>query len=644
MQSKATPTGSNLSWKDVKTWKKSLLEEFGNGIKSDIDRLLRCQDDLTAIKADGKWAGAAANKAREESGKIDDQLKDIVATLSAMQKGIYRASDELGGLEDSIKNVLSFCDSHQFSVSDHGQVSDTSASRTFPSAQSANDWKKDRQDRARTLQNDVDRIIKRAHEIDSGLDYIFNEVFKGIDDKGKTTLSDARAEGNRAVRSSALQEALAASKRSEIPSDPREVRDFWNNLSEELKARLIAEDPRKIGNLNGIPTVDRDAANRKYHETRREHYRQLFTRAGLPVEYTFKGPGDLERFKEGTSRDKNAKKWDDLNFPEGTNRDTIYNEFLSCLKVEESLNNPGKDLKSKAPRYLLAYDLEAYGSKGRCAIAYGNPDTAKNVAVCIPGLNSSVTKMNEICADADALQAGATYVAPSESTAVIAWQGYQTPGLGTVASQHRAEAGAKLLSQDVAALRVNSAPDARFTVIGHSYGSTTTGLALHQEGLAKHVDNAVLLGSPGAGSGVNNVKDLHMSSDHVFIGSASNDPVTNMNQTLGSDPATKDFGATRIKAENTTLKEGLDRIHGWSNHSLYYDYDKGMHGEDFQINKNKGEALRSVERIVTGRSGDLGREDLLAPHREELSPPVGTTEFPHKPTKFDPEAHRHLNR
>lgn len=37
------------------------------------------------------------------------------------------------------------------------------------------------------------------------------------------------------------------------------------------------------------------------------------------------------------------------------------------------------------------------------------------------------------------------------------------------------------------------------TAVGHSYGSTTTGLALHD---AKAVDDAVFFGSPGTGSGV----------------------------------------------------------------------------------------------------------------------------------------------
>lgn len=41
--------------------------------------------------------------------------------------------------------------------------------------------------------------------------------------------------------------------------------------------------------------------------------------------------------------------------------------------------------------YLMDYDPTAFGGKGRALVAIGNPDTARNTSVIVPGTSSSVT-------------------------------------------------------------------------------------------------------------------------------------------------------------------------------------------------------------------------------------------------------------
>src|SRR5690606_23397149 len=105
------------------------------------------------------------------------------------------------------------------------------------------------------------------------------------------------------------------------------------------------------------------------------------------------------------------------------------------------------------------------------------------------------------------------------------------------------------------------------TGVGHSYGSTTTGHAATDQGL--DVDDIVLLGSPGPGDDAEHASDLGVGSDHVFVGTNSNDPVGglgdkgwvnmgNVELGLGRDPSEDEFGAIRFQAEATDRGTSID--------------------------------------------------------------------------------------
>jgi pimeloyl-ACP methyl ester carboxylesterase len=109
--------------------------------------------------------------------------------------------------------------------------------------------------------------------------------------------------------------------------------------------------------------------------------------------------------------------------------------------------------------------------------------------------------------------------APGQHVAVIAWLGYDAPqGVGRDAAREElARAGATSLdrfTQDLAIMR----PNARLTLIGHSYGSVVAGLAAAS--LPAQVKDLVVVGSPGMG--VSRVADLHTSA-HVWAGQSAQD-------------------------------------------------------------------------------------------------------------------------
>lgn len=413
-----------------------------------------------------------------------------------------------------------------------------------------------------------------------------------------------------------LTQLLTRAGFSGMPSSAADVKRFWDTLSPTERQQLLAADPQLWGNCNGVPCVDRDYANRIVLTAELGELDAVFAGHGWPP------PRSVADIENLTADQLYALGWgprpgDLINLNEAG---TLQMErFKDALSVSEALRK-GPD----GGAFLLAYDSAAFHGEGRAAIAFGeNPDVAANIAVCVPGLESRVSKMGDLSGDAWRLLGETANVEPTTTTSVIAWQGYDAPEFANVASQGKAEAGARLLAADMAALDVTHNGDPRLTVVAHSYGTTTTGLSLQREGLAGSVDQVILIGSPGVGGSAHTVGDLGLRPDQLYVGSASRDVVTTDYATLGANPAFDDFGGTRFKAENVDRQSGLP----WqtADHSLYYD------------NSPTSESLRSMADIVAGRGDQLSALDLVAQPRQLIPTYGGDNPYP---VVIDPESMR----
>jgi hypothetical protein len=232
---------------------------------------------------------------------------------------------------------------------------------------------------------------------------------------------------------------------------------------------------------------------------------------------------------------------------------------------------------------LLGFDGKG---KGHVVLSFGNPDTAANTAVYVPGTGAHGT-------DGDMDRALTMFESANAqkpgSTASVYWLGYDAPtwSLPGPASQSFADTAGPELSSFVRSLQANHSGRGHLTVIGHSYGTTVVGDACAHFGMRP--DDVVFVGSPGVTVG--RASQLGIDPSHVWASHAKFDPVPSLAPPLdpygwandhsdryGNDPTSSTFGGK-------TFDSGSGSGAGHA-HSEYWD---------------PGPSLTNMTDIVIGR-------------------------------------------
>ncbi|MEU3137200.1 alpha/beta hydrolase [Streptomyces sp. NPDC006854] len=391
-----------------------------------------------------------------------------------------------------------------------------------------------------------------------------------------------------AADAAAVRAAARGYLRDAIPHDasPAERKAWWAGLTDKQREEYLAVYPDRIGNLDGIPALVRDAANR-------DNLQLLM--------------GKLE----------------------GRDDDDAATKLAALREIDRQLRAGPK--AGEPPMYLLGIGDQG---NGRAIVSYGNPDTARNVATYVPGLNTSLDKE---FAEGDLKRARDLSIAANRHgapAAAITWLGYDAPqspdGLRSlaVAASGRAEEGGRAFHEFMGGIKAaNGHDDPHLTAIGHSYGSRTVGGAAQHSGGIPGVDEIVFVGSPGVG--VDSADELGVGRDHVFVGAAANDVVTKLPSKeqsvvggvellfggpaaayaageladrndddlwFGRDPASEAFGARRFEVGDGPPLMGR-RGPTVDAHSEYFDPE---------LDKT---SVENMALIVVGRSHKIKTED-----------------------------------
>ncbi len=348
--------------------------------------------------------------------------------------------------------------------------------------------------------------------------------------------------------------------------DPRAAAAWWMALAAPVRLQLVRDAPASLGALDGLPAGVRDDCNR----------RVLAASLAAATSRLLASPAAEQRPRETRAEQAHRR----------SVRALAQRLVAYIAAVTAALGPPGV----RPPRSLLVFDPVG----AECAISVGNPDTATDVAVLVPGfgttvrhsLSALVNDAARVLSSADRARAD---VGGTGATAVIAWIGYVAPDGADVATSGRARAGAVRLRRtlrgiDAAASASDPAsPSARsvhLTVVGHSYGSVVAGLAATQRTGA---DDLVVIGSPG--TGVTAAGQLQVPDGHVFVAEAHGDLVATLGR-FGSDPGADRFDGRVLQSDGGLDSTGqpTSASHG---HSGYYT--EGT------------ESLRNIGWVVAGR-------------------------------------------
>ncbi|MCU4747552.1 alpha/beta hydrolase family protein [Streptomyces sp. G-5] len=296
---------------------------------------------------------------------------------------------------------------------------------------------------------------------------------------------------------------------ADIPEDgtPDANARWWNGMSQSQREAYLLYFPAEVGALDGLPTPDRDIANRRALDALLEEYAAREHTHGIHDGMAYAG---LTHLRE------------QLDLAAGAEGD--------------------KQL------YLLGFDTS---HDGQYVLAQGNPDTAAHTAILVPGTGTDMTSAGGQIARIDRMQASAME-RTDQDVAVISWLGYDAPEIPSgVATTGRANAGAADLRDFTAGLAVaNTARDNHLTVVGHSYGSTMVGAA-DRGGDGLGADDIIVVGSPGMTVG--KARDLNIDPEHLWVGMADDDPIPRHfgDQTLGVGPHKSHFGAQQMYVDTS---------------------------------------------------------------------------------------------
>lgn len=438
-----------VSWSEVQKWNAgvftSLAKQVGksaNGCKSNLERFVN-------VLAGFDLEGATASAARDQGHFRIEAARRQVEDLLALQEIFLWAEHEVNDIAADVASIHEVERTTNITISASGAV----APRDPMVFYGRNNPFVDDEPALQFASTRIASLLSRAEAFISELEARFSRVNSG----------EAGAEHS--YQTSENEEA-------QLPppgSKPKQIAAWWGSLSDQQKKKLIEKYPEIIGNLDGVDIKTRDEVNRSLVD-------------GMLAE----------------ARDRERQTYDDL-VHRGMTSHSYANRYSKALDDVEDLKVLQEVLKDRE-RKLLVCDRS--GERLKVAIGIGDFNQAQHIGVFVPGKGTTVRgSLLNYVTKSEGLNTTAQGLRKS-SYATVAWLGYDAPlSIPNVANTHRANAGADRLVNFLEGLNATfeeKKKKVHLTLLGHSYGSTTSGIAASRV-QPNVVDDLVLFGSPGSG-------------------------------------------------------------------------------------------------------------------------------------------------
>ena len=556
------------TWADIQSWELSYVEEAEDLIEAEVREAREIIADLEHAANDIRSQGEGPDRMRERLTEIQDKLDSCLNELTEYAL----ATAELHGY---VSRVVAIRESaHEVAAELHETIPEDGVIRPPRRRKNYNP--------TRDLKyRDLRACIKTAVELATEAETTVGPRYRAL------------AEGQYALSEGRHSESAGLANDADPSWTPEEVSVWWALLSESEREALINKDPEKYGNLNGIDIASRARAN------------ELALNGHLDAAGNrIPGTGLIE---------KTQNELDELNQEIERARSDGQEVSSDVLDKQKNLQNRLADLKAirdqvqgNAGATLLVLEPGELGENVRAAIAIGDVDNAQHVATFVPGMGTNCRDNGRLNVEfAKNIQWAAQKVGGDEagSVATIAWMGYDAPPDITktfdpsVMSIDKAEAGAEKLNGFVTGIhswRSERGLDVHQSIIPHSYGSTTAGIAMRDIGEGV-VDELVYTGSPGAG--VSSVGTLGVDADHTWVSATPHlDPVRG----IGPDST---FG------RNPEHLEGIGHLSGDTSggegykHGIWHRPD-GNHSSYFhkpETDDKHNYALEDIGKVIVGK-------------------------------------------
>ena len=564
----------SLTWGQIQTWSSAGLSTYAGKVGARRDSVVKQADALQARMSSFKGEGATADALRAKMGVAHKELTTLADDLLEIQEAVKVASGDVSQVESAVKVAL------QQASSTHCTISAAGIATCHPPANSMSQYTR------QSTEASVNRLVGQAVDLANTADTTLNARLKTVGTPGSTAKST----------STQTHDLSDAEQKKFKKMTPEERAKYWSQQSEAQKRHLCDKYPDLIGNADGVEGWARDRANRnRLPGLKKEAEDNVSTYTELLKSPWIDGNTRAYYLSELDKAEKAVKAYA-----------AVQEQLDKGISLEDYQHGKKGD-----PVSLLT--LQNDGARVKAAMGQGDVDHAKNVATFVPGIGTTVEgSMGDYMRQTKNLRSAAMAQGnlSASDVATVAWLGYDAPGkadlnqpqnIPGIISPFLAQSGSDRLAgfmNGMQASRDYGAGDAHMTLVGHSYGSSTSGMAATKVKYGV-IDDLVLCGSPGMGT--YDAKNYHVDQNHLWVsGVPKGDSVQGMGAirggivgSLGKNPMDSDSGFTHLSDDATgSPKYNKDAPaskpfnFNFDNHNIYLE--------------NGTETLQDIGRVVAG--------------------------------------------
>ena len=562
-----------ITWANILNWESGSLESIAKDLLEANQVLRKAYEDgedaLGAVRSEGEAVTAMRATTLTNLASLERALTNVNGALLAIEG----ARDGVATVMSLVNSTLAFAAENDCTIHPDGSITGegTKNRRGEPSI----------------------ALAKLGHMIKDAITYadqVDTDLYHALQDINNDRYTDGDGANNKVVG---------------IPDFPQpnwtpsQVAAWWNSLPDDRKQLFMDHRPDEIRHLDGLPAYARDRANRfaldgyfdekgEYHKGALDTAEQAYNEANAKYQAALKKSTDKELNPALAKNDyidpEVAKAKRELDRAK-----TAYED----LKVIKSRTEPTYRLTNNlAPAYLLDFNYDEKYHRTTTIVSAGNPDTATHVSTLVPGIGTNVRdSLGQYMEINDRLREQTKHAGINpNNVATISYLGYVTPKndaehLYQAADIGYADRAAPKLARFEEGLRASAeANNHNFvnTLIGHSYGSTTSGKSMTLVAPGT-VDRFIMCGSPG--SGAHSIDAYNIPRKYVYESSI---PEGDAVQGLGPDAS---YGTNPRKLEGITHLSGdaTDAKDYWHTYDslLKHPFDPGKASADYLANSFK---------------------------------------------------------